>query len=756
MDEAGDDELQVEGALLAWLATFPGVGNSSHAESGDALRDGVALTMVGASLSSEFFDIESVQRAQDGNDIKANWMLCMSNLKVYVAALEDFCCGDAGADISDISEYLDTLDLAAIAKGEDADGMMRLVEILLVASVHCSGKEKHVQEIMRMSGDHQVQLMHIISDLSHIFAGANAPAASPPLSPTASIASGRNARADSWAMDDSNDGDVVDEDSDAKVEMLQREIRALKLENSELRARTDAATETANSSKQDANSAADAAVSRAIKRAERAEEQAAEFGREMEGRIDSLELELSEAQLKHQGNERRSAERLRAVTDELEIFKSKEAAMNKVQASLDRAKLKLEELASIKKKNQELEEQNDDYLQKMLDLESQVSTIGTLKKKLSVYKDEVVDLQAAAAGTKAQLAKKDKTIKALESNAEKFQSEKDLLQKRLQSTADELEALRESDAAVAESSTTFSASSLEDTVMGSDSSLKERVLRLQRANEELKAKLASAEPSALASGTATSDLQRNGDDADAEILREQLDDEKRIRHRFEEEAIESRLKIAELESQLAGGTTEASNPSKMLEKEKEKQSEMEKEIEKARADLLSKDTQISSLQERITALEVESNNGDGGSDEQAAIITSVKQQLKEKESLCDQLQLDKEKLENYVRQVVQTQGMKYKIAVKSLQSQITEKDGQIKHLQTKIDFVTQAREKMQQQHKREERLIMSALYEVGQKMQRRIVTNPSSVPTTSAQRGTPPISWLSKQRQQRSTEKALR
>ena len=136
-----------------------------------------------------------------------------------------------------------------------------------------------------------------------------------------------------------------------------------------------------------------------------------------------------------------------------------------------------------------------------------------------------------------------------------------------------------------------------------------------------------------------------------------------------------------------------------------------------------------------------------------AIIESIKNQLKEKEAACDQLQLDKEKLENYVKQVVQTQGMKYKIAVKSLQTQLSEKDAQIKHINAKIEFVTNAREKMQQQHKMEERLIMSAMYEMGQKMQRRIVTNPRRSPRSTSE-NTTPVSWLSRQRQQRSVEKA--
>ena len=69
----------------------------------------------------------------------------------------------------------------------------------------------------------------------------------------------------------------------------------------------------------------------------------------------------------------------------------------------------------------------------------------------------------------------------------------------------------------------------------------------------------------------------------------------------------------------------------------------------------------------------------------------------------------------------------------------------------------EAREQSKRMYKREEQLMMSAIYEVGVQMQQRILTQPVSTssnnsPATSGNGGSPyspAQSWLSRTRQQR-------
>ena len=61
-------------------------------ESAKALRDGSALTVAGAALSAEHFDPASLAETEDDN-----WMMYLTNLKRFSAALEDFCCAERWA-----------------------------------------------------------------------------------------------------------------------------------------------------------------------------------------------------------------------------------------------------------------------------------------------------------------------------------------------------------------------------------------------------------------------------------------------------------------------------------------------------------------------------------------------------------------------------------------------------------------------------------------------------------------------------------
>ena len=120
-------------------------------------------------------------------------------------------------------------------------------------------------------------------------------------------------------------------------------------------------------------------------------------------------------------------------------------------------------------------------LKKILELESQVSTISTLKKKLSVYKDEVVDLQAASAGTKAQLAKQKRTIESMQARVNDSEAEKKILNDKLEGLKSELEAAKDSESSTDNSSFTSAADALEATTGAA-----ERLTRLEKENRLLK------------------------------------------------------------------------------------------------------------------------------------------------------------------------------------------------------------------------------------------------------------------------------
>ncbi|GBG32456.1 Protein Hook-like 1 [Hondaea fermentalgiana] len=149
------------------------------------------------------------------------------------------------------------------------------------------------------------------------------------------------------------------------------------------------------------------------------------------------------------------------------------------------------------------------------------------------------------------------------------------------------------------------------------------------------------------------------------------------------------------------------------------------------------------LKEKLTALEKASaqleeelerattqaaaNASQGASHE---VVEQLKTALKEKESECLQLATDKEKLQTYVKQSLHATQSKYKVALKTLKSELDEKTERIENFR-------KIRDEDNALHLREQRLVMSAFYDMGLSIQR-----------NTALKSTAQGSWLAKSRKQ--------
>jgi len=121
-------------------------------------------------------------------------------------------------------------------------------------------------------------------------------------------------------------------------------------------------------------------------------------------------------------------------------------------------------------------------------------------------------------------------------------------------------------------------------------------------------------------------------------------------------------------------------------------------------------------------------------------LRKVRAEMKQKSEDCAQHEKDKEKLESYVRQALSQTQMKYKVAISQMEEKLKEKE-------TAINALRQMRDEDKMQHRREEKLIMSAFYEIGLDIQRRAVSGQSK--GFGAEPHQQAASWLGRQRQKR-------
>ena len=224
-------------------------------------------------------------------------------------------------------------------------------------------------------------------------------------------------------------------------------------------------------------------------------------------------------------------------------------------------------------------------------------------------------------------------------------------------------------------------------------SLKEKIRKLER---ELKAARSSgaAVESAGEAGAAAA-----ADSADVALLREELEDAQRIRKEREEALFAAKKQINELNAEL----TKASRNAQDLEKHstaavalKESNQKLGKRPDHFAVDLL--------LLEFILA-------------ETSNTVRLLEDKLKEKETVINRLEQEKSKLENYTKRSLATFKEKYMSVLQQMKEEKKELD-----LKIKANI-----EKAEQHHAnwhREERLISSAMFEIGVRiMDRKIQAN---------------------------------
>ena len=238
----------------------------------------------------------------------------------------------------------------------------------------------------------------------------------------------------------------------------------------------------------------------------------------------------------------------RRLADELDIAKEKIQALEKTELALSKAKQRLGEMGNLKAQVKELEEQNTEYMEKMLQQEATVNvTVPQLKSQVERHKNKVVDLDSALTGKSARIMAQEKDIEKLKEQIMELTKKKNSLHDQLDNAQLEIEQLKDeaSDAGFGPS-TGGVGGSAED---------KETIARLERQVKALRMMTKKAEASGGVGGST-----KSGSSEDINALRDELDDAVRSKNRIQEELVSSKNRIAELEQKLTEGNNSTGRP----------------------------------------------------------------------------------------------------------------------------------------------------------------------------------------------------
>ncbi len=365
--------------------------------------------------------------------------------------------------------------------------------------------------------------------------------------------------------------------------------------------------------------------------------------------------------------------------------------MSKLEAQIVKYKKREESMSEIRDQMAQLETQNQEYLDKMLNMEAEVETIPLLKRQIEEKQSQLVKQSSSVTKFEMELLSRDEELKDLRRKYESSESKlKDALKRAslAESRINELDAAEDSDG------DTLTLERREG-----DPKSRETIARLERRN-----KLLEKELEGLRSGASTTTNGKDGEKESKNQMIELLRKENR--------------------------TLKSVMSSKLREK----------------LDLQNK------LEEIQKTMELSKNNTSSSQNDTAKIETlrnqtiALKERLKEKQRSLEKKSVEQAKLENYVKQAlahanktVKQSQMKYKNSLRMLKSQIEAK-------QKEITYFAGMLEKSKAAHKREKEMLMSSIYKIGLDLNSRLLRNEAiGVKSDPLQ----PKSWLGRRRAER-------
>jgi len=682
-------------SVIDWINTFSDL--SRDCKSIKDLADGVLMLEAMMKIAPDCVD-DADFNGSPGSDVS----LRLTNLKAVIIAIEQFHSNVLGFDC-DLSDS----DLEAIAN-EDVPETVKLAGRILGCAVQCSDKSTFVARIMGMDQNSQAQLMVMIDEAINASQAGSYDDAYDDDRDAGSFSEGSD-------MDSPSKNSQMEDIESLRRErdMLSRRVSELEDTNASLQQQTGQIREKSMELLKEDRKKAERVKAKEVERLKMAKNALSRREIELQERVRELTYKFEDATNRLEMHRKQSEstvmklqQDVEAQTDQLDILRAQAARLPKVEAQLNLHKQQLESAADIRDQMHELEQQNQKYLSKMLDMESDVDTIPLLKKQLDEQNGQLVDLKTGTTELEMQLQRKEQQVKDAEKRRKKLEAKANEDVKRAERAEQQVAGLmRQLENVGSGASTSLADASL------SGPHAREQMVRLQRQNKQLQA--------ALDKGAA------GGSDGKAAMLRQQLEDAQQQRTQMEARLSkllqENIVCRRERDQALATGTS--SNGSSRSSASSTAQSERMAEL-------------AATIQRQQQAI--------GEIEHFRDMVPALKDKLKSKQRELEKKGLEQAKLENYVKQAlnhanktVKQSQMKYKNSLRILKNQIEQK-------QKEITYFSNMLEKSKTTHKREERLLMSAVYKIGLDLNSRLLRKDAAGSKSDV--STRPRSWLGQRR----------
>ncbi|KAM3939338.1 protein Hook homolog 3 isoform 1-T1 [Leptodactylus fuscus] len=721
------DRVDLCESLLTWIQTFH---VDAPCKTVEDLTSGVAMAMVLQKIDPSYFDENWLNRIK--TDVGDNWRLKISNLKKILKGILDYNHEILGHQINDFT----LPDVNLVGEHSDASELGRMLQLILGCAVKCEQKQEYIQTIMMMEESVQHVVMTAIQELmskeTPVSIGTDAFAElDKQLKKTTEELNEALAAKEEIAQRchelDMQAYSIQEEQDKLRYECneLEERVAALQEEKSSLLAENQVLMERLNQSDslEDPNSPAGRRHLQLQTQLEQLQEETFRLEASKDDyRIRCEELEKEITELRQQNEDLTTlADEAQSLKDEMDVLRHSSDKVAKLESQVDSYKKKLEDLGDLRRQVKLLEEKNTMYMQNTVSLEEELRKANAARSQLETYKRQVVELQNRLSEESKKADKLDFEYKRLKEKIDSLQKEKDRLRSERDSLKETIEELRCVQAQEGQLTTAGlmplgnqePADSLAAEIITPE--IKEKLIRLQHENKMLKIN------------------QEGSDNEKITLLQSLLDDANTRKNELETEnrlvnqrLIEVQSQVEELQKSLQEQGAKAEDSlllKKKLEEHLEKLHEANNELQKKRA--------------IIEDLEPRYNNS-------SMKIEELQEALRKKEDEMKQMEERYKKYLEKAKSVIRTLDPKQNQGtgpeIQALKNQLQEKDKMFHSLEKEY-------EKTKTQRDQEEKLIVSAWYNMGMTLHKKAAED-RLASTGSGQ------SFLARQRQATSSRRS--
>ncbi|XP_071387324.1 protein Hook homolog 2 isoform X3 [Centroberyx affinis] len=702
------DKAELCDSLLNWLQTFQVPSCTSKHD----LTSGVAIAHVLHRIDPSWFNETWLGRIKEESG--ANWRLKVSNLKKILQSMLEYYHDVLGHQVSD--EHLPDVNL--IGEMGDVTELGKLVQLVLGCAVSCEKKQEQIQQIMTLEESVQHVVMTAIQEL------LSKEPSSEPGSPETYGDFDYQSRKYYFLSEEADEK----EDLGQRCRDLEHQLSVVLEEKSSLQVETRSLKE--KLSRCDSLDASTSAITgKKLLLLQSQMEQLQEENYRLENSRDDMRvrgeiLEREVGDLQQRNEELTSlAQEAQTLKDEMDILRHSSDRVSRLEALVETYKRKLEDLGDLRRQVRLLEERNTVYMQRTCELEEELRRANAVRNQLDTYKRQAQELHTKHSAEAMKAEKWQFEYKNLHDKYDALLKEKErLISERdtLRETNDELRCAQVQQKCLSEAGLCDNAGTvgnLAAEIMPTE--FKETVVRLQSENKMLCVQEESYRQKLVEVQAQLEEAQRS---------KNTLETQNRLN---QQQISELRSQVEELQKALQEQGSKTEDVSSSLLKKK-----LEEHLEKlheAHSDLQKKKEVIDDLEPKV-----DSN--------MAKKIDELQEILRKKDEDMKQMEKRYKRYVEKARTVIKTldtnqQPPTVMPDIQALKNQLTEKERKIQHLEH--DY-----EKSRARHDQEEKLIISAWYNMGMALHQKVAGERLG-PSNQA------MSFLAQQRQSTNARRGL-